>query len=412
MIGDTFGGYEIIAKISAGGMGAVYLAKNQYIARNAAIKVLHPELSQDPDAVTRLFREARAASLIRHHGIVEVFDCAMHPSGSPYVVMEHLEGESVAERIKRLGPFSVQSAIVMAKQIANALAAVHRAGLAHRDLKPGNIFLVQRPGEAETLATKILDFGIVKAVSAETGMPRITKTGIVLGTPDYMSPEQCRGDRNINQRTDIYSLGCLIYALTAGRPPFVRESPGDLLLAHIAEVPPPLSRFVKAPPPSLEQLVAQMVRKSPSDRPQTMEEIELAIEGCLLELRAPQTPLAVERTTAPRRFQARRSARFIAALAVAAAVAVVAGVFGVGLVRRERRSAASVSVRPAPATPAKTAAPVLPSPPSPSPPPSPLRAPVRTAASLAPESKVHRSRSPARRRKSKRDPDGLMGLGD
>ncbi len=264
-------------------MGEVYLAEHVHISRKAAIKVLLPELSSRPDIVARFFTEARATGLLRHPNIVEILDCDVHASGRAYIVMEFLEGETLGHCLTRIGSFAgdVPSAAAIAGELAAALAASHGKGIVHRDLKPDNIFLASTPAGESPLRTKILDFGIAKLLGEGASGSRQTRTGSVLGTPVYMSPEQCRGAGRVDHRSDIYSLGCIIFEMLAGQPPFVREGHGELIIAHNSEPPPELASLVPSVPPALASLVARMLVKDPAQRTQTMNEVVAWIESIL-----------------------------------------------------------------------------------------------------------------------------------
>jgi serine/threonine-protein kinase len=287
-VGSRVGGYTVLHLLGQGGMGQVYLAQHHRIARRAAIKVLLPELSANESVVERFFTEARATSLIRHPGIVEVLDCDVR-EGQAYIVMEHLEGESVADYLERTGGLGGDNAFALGVtgQVALAVGAAHAAGIVHRDLKPDNVFLSISNTDGR-IVPKVLDFGIAKL--AERGSATHTRTGAVLGTPAYMSPEQCRGgSKVVDGRSDVYSLGCILYEMLCGEPPFVRDGMGDLIVAHVSEAPQPPRARVPGLPPVLDQLVMQMLAKAPGDRPQTMETVAIQLTDCLAALgtRAP-----------------------------------------------------------------------------------------------------------------------------
>ena len=281
--GDKIGAYTILRRIGAGGMGEVYLAEHVHIGRKAAIKMLLPELSSNADVVARFFKEARATGQLKHPGIIEILDCDVHPSGSAYIVMEYLAGENLGQYLARVGSFAAQprTAAAIAGQIASALAAAHGKGIIHRDLKPDNIFLAPTPEAGTPVDVKILDFGIAKLVGEDTAPTRQTRTGTLLGTPIYMSPEQCRGAGQIDHRTDIYSLGCVLFEMIGGRPPFVRAGLGELIAAHIAEEPPELSSIVPSVPAVLGALVRRMLAKDPDQRPASMGDVVREIEDLL-----------------------------------------------------------------------------------------------------------------------------------
>ncbi len=287
-VGSRVGGYTVLHQLGQGGMGQVFLAQHHRIARRAAVKVLLPELSANESVVERFFTEARATSLIRHPGIVEILDCDVR-EGQAYIVMEHLEGESVADYLERTGGLvgDTPFALAVVAQVAQAVGAAHTAGIVHRDLKPDNVFLSISNTDGR-IVPKVLDFGIAKL--AERGAATHTRTGAVLGTPAYMSPEQCRGgSKVVDGRSDVYSLGCILYEMLCGSPPFVRDGMGDLIVAHVSEPPEPVRVRVPAIPPALDRLVMQMLAKAPADRPQTMEAVAGEISDCLVALgtRAP-----------------------------------------------------------------------------------------------------------------------------
>jgi len=270
MIGQTVGNYRITGRLGQGGMGTVYLAEHPGFGRRAAVKLLRPELTRQPQSVQRFFNEARAANAVGHPGIVDVLDMGTLPDGTPYIVMEHLAGESLAARLRRNGRLPPAEAVDVALQAAAALGAAHGKGIVHRDLKPDNLFLipdVQQPGHERL---KILDFGIAKLEhQAEPGAVH-TETGTLMGTPLYMSPEQCRGAREVDHRTDIYALGVILYQMLVGAPPFVSEGQGELIHLHISAPPPPPRARNPELTPELEAVVLQMLAKAPDDRQPNM----------------------------------------------------------------------------------------------------------------------------------------------
>jgi serine/threonine protein kinase len=275
MIGETLGSYVIEQAIGAGGMGQVFLGVHRRIGRRVAIKLLLPEYSASPALLGRFFTEARATSLINHPGIVQILDCDVHPSGRAYIVMEYLYGESLRGALGRVGRlvYDLPALISIVSQVAEAVGAAHDKGIVHRDLKPDNIFLLAHQ-EPERIPTKVLDFGVAKLLGGgDKEALSATRTGSLLGTPLYMSPEQCRSAGAVDYRSDIYSLGCIAFEALCGRPPFEGRGVTDLLIAHASHVPPaPSSLGIDVPDP-LEQLVMSMLAKEPDSRPSTMGEV-------------------------------------------------------------------------------------------------------------------------------------------
>jgi serine/threonine-protein kinase len=285
-LGSRVAGYTILHILGRGGMGQVYLAQHLRIARRAAIKVLLPELSTNEAVVERFFTEARATSVIRHPGIVEVFDCDM-ADGQGFIVMEYLEGESLAAYLGRArGPLGdLPFALAVTAQVASAVGAAHHRGIVHRDLKPDNVFLAVFPNDDGTPVprVKVLDFGIAK-LAPQGGGPQ-TRTGALLGTPAYMSPEQCRGgNRAVDERSDVYSLGCICYEMLCGQPPFVRDGMGDLIVAHVSESPQPVRAIAPGIPSPVEALVMRMLAKDPDQRPASMEAVTSEVTNCLASI--------------------------------------------------------------------------------------------------------------------------------
>jgi tRNA A-37 threonylcarbamoyl transferase component Bud32 len=294
--GTTIGQYRLVRTIGAGGMGVVYLAEHALIGRRAAIKVLLPELSMNRDIVSRFFNEAKAMASISDPGIVQMFDFGFHTDGCAYIVMELLEGESLGRRLKRMKRFGALEALRIVRQVAGSLQAAHERGVVHRDLKPDNVFIV-RDGESQGgERAKVLDFGIAK-LGDDTQRDK-TIPGTVLGTPAYMSPEQCRGIGVVDSRSDIYSLGCLLFFLVTGKPPFDHRGAGELISAHLKDPPSAPSTLTSDLPAGLDELVLHCLEKSPDDRFQTMTELQSACDKILAQLssggQAPGTgPVAV-----------------------------------------------------------------------------------------------------------------------
>ena len=277
MLGERFGSFKAVAKIGEGATGEVFLAEHQRLARRAAIKVLTPERTRDAVTLRRLFVEARATSLIRHPGIVQVYDCDVHHNGRAYIVMEYLPGENLAERLQRVRALSWQTACRIGRHVADAIGAAHDQGIIHRDLKPANVFLlsdVEWPGPGQV---KVLDFGLAKLLSGNLNDSSGTAEGSIIGSPAFMSPEQCSGAR-ADHRSDVYSLGCLLFETATGRWPFTGNSVRELLAAHRFKAPPSLFSLAPQAPAWLTALVARMLRKDPGARPQSMAEVTTALD--------------------------------------------------------------------------------------------------------------------------------------
>jgi eukaryotic-like serine/threonine-protein kinase len=268
VIGCVVGKYRLLDQLGEGGMGTVYRAEHVVLGSPAAVKILLPQFTQDPVVVDRFFQEARAASAIRHAGIVEVFDFGRLPSGQAYIAMELLRGEELSGFLARRGPLDPPLAVQIAMQMLAALNATHLVGVIHRDLKPDNVFLVPDRGAPGAIRVKILDFGIAKLtgrpLAGQPGRPR-TKN-LILGTPAYMAPEQCRGGAEVDARADLYAVGCLLFELLTGRPPFVASGDGEVMAMHIYEPPPRLSNLAPHLPVELDALLAKLLTKDPADR--------------------------------------------------------------------------------------------------------------------------------------------------
>ena len=279
MVGTQIGTYRIIEQIGAGGMGSVYRAQHVMLGREAAVKVLHPEYNARPEVVTRFFNEARAATQVADPGIVQIFDFGHHTDGRAYIVMELLVGEGLDRRLARIGAFSIVDALRVMRQVASSLGVAHARGIVHRDIKPDNIFLCRDPEVAGGERAKILDFGIAKLTQDTTGP--VTNTKALIGTPMYMSPEQCRGAGQVDQRSDIYSLGCVLSKLLTGAAPFEAAGTGELIVMHIQMQPHPPSTRAGGIPPELDALVLRCLDKNPDHRFANGTELAAAIESLL-----------------------------------------------------------------------------------------------------------------------------------
>jgi len=341
MIGETIGSYKILRELGGGGMGTVYLGQHTVIGRLAAIKRLLPSFSANEEMVGRMFNEARLTSLIRHPGLVDVYDFGRLPDGSAYIVMEYLEGETLANLVERQGRLAPDLARALARQIAAAVGAAHAKGIVHRDLKPDNVFIVVDEELDIGARARVLDFGIAKLGAGLAGGGHHTRTGSIMGTPNYMSPEQCRGAGTVDARTDIYSLGCILFEMLTGRRLFEFEGVGEIIVAHLHHVPPPPSQLEPSVPMWLDAVVAKLLAKDPAARYQTMDEVSLALGGRpksrpqqapSAEWSTPKTPTTLGQTVGQRANASivQRSPRTIAALARCPTVCPsVVGVFGV-----------------------------------------------------------------------------------
>ena len=253
---QRLGHFRILAQIGGGGMGDVYRGYDESLDRQVAVKVLPPQLARDADFVRRFHAEATAAASVAHPNVVPIYFSG-EDAGFHFFVMQYVDGESLAERLSRQGRLSTDEALKFVSQCLAGLQAAHARGLIHRDVKPGNILI-----ERETGRAMLVDFGLVRRLGENAGM---TATGVVMGTVDYIAPEQARG-RKVDARADIYSLGVLFYQLLAGRLPFVADSPTAMIFQHAYEAPFPLEQAAPGVPPPVIQIVARMMAKDPLDR--------------------------------------------------------------------------------------------------------------------------------------------------
>ncbi len=267
-VGRTVDGrYRIDRAIGEGGMGVVYQATHAVLGKKIALKVLRQEMARDEDVVQRFIQEAQAASTIGHPNIIEISDFGRLQEGAVYFVMEYLEGEALTDLIARGGSLPMTDAIAIIQQIASALGAAHQRGIVHSDLKPDNVFLVKR-GESSTYV-KVLDFGIAKVGGAAS---KLTRTGVVFGTPHYMSPEQAAG-QSVDQRTDIYALGVIMYEVFTGKVPFDADTFMGILTKHMFESPIPPSATAGKQLGAVEDVILKALSKKPEARYQTMDEL-------------------------------------------------------------------------------------------------------------------------------------------
>ncbi len=266
LIGKTLGNYRILGCLGKGGMGAVYLGEHPEIQSRVAIKVLHSALISNPKIVARFMDEARAVNRIGHAGIVQIHDCDRADGVGVYLVMELLAGRELDEVRQESFSFTAKEVAQVIGQAASALDASHKAGIIHRDLKPANIFLVPDPDMPAGVRVKILDFGIAKLMADQNSTSGATQTGTTMGTPLYMSPEQCLDTKNVDGRTDIYSLGVIAYELMCNQLPFRADSLGQLVLQHQAAEPPPLEVDDARLTAELASVIYKALAKEPEDR--------------------------------------------------------------------------------------------------------------------------------------------------
>ncbi len=274
LIGQTIGNYLVTQKLGEGGMGAVYLAEHPSIGKKVALKVLHSEFSTNQEVTARFFHEAKAVNDIGHPNIVDIVDFGILQAGGGreqlvYFIMEYLAGMTLSQLIRSEAPLPPERALGVALQVADALSASHKCGIIHRDLKPDNIILLQRGRERDFV--KLLDFGIAKLTGGSAAGSHRTRTGIVMGTPAYMSPEQCEGRDSVDLRTDVYALGIVIYEMLTGRVPFQGDGYGEILVQHLTQRPVPPSQF-RMLPAHVEVVVLKALEKRPDLRYPTMEE--------------------------------------------------------------------------------------------------------------------------------------------
>jgi serine/threonine-protein kinase len=260
--GQSFGNFQVVRLLGEGGFGEVYEAENPFLQRRAAIKVLHTGMVQDPELVRRFLNEARAASAIRHPNIIDVFDAGVTPAGEPYILMEFLEGDSLQKILLDRGRIPLRTVQEIIRQAGSALSAAHAAGIVHRDLKPENLFLIPDEGMPLGFRVKVLDFGIAKVKHRDDQNSTLkTQAGLLMGSPAYMSPEQCRDSSDVDLRSDIYSLAIMVYEMLAGVPPFASKSATEMLVMQITAEPPPLQQQVPNLPDYVEQTVMRALAK-------------------------------------------------------------------------------------------------------------------------------------------------------
>ncbi|MFT6396351.1 MAG: serine/threonine-protein kinase [Bradymonadia bacterium] len=268
--------YTVVKRIASGGMGEVYLARHAELNQHVAVKFLHRRFADDEEFATRFFNEARSACRVNHPYAVAIYDFGRMEDGTLYIVMEFIEGISLKEMIKRDGRLDPKRALRIGRQACEVLSTAHEQSVVHRDVKPDNLMVIEAPNGRVSI--KMLDFGIAKILDEESSAAALTQTGVTFGTPEYMSPEQASG-REVDKRSDIYSLGLVIYSMLVGHPPFRGKNKLALLQRHIRETPPRLDHACPAPlPTSLVKLVESTLEKDPDNRPQSMEALLARLE--------------------------------------------------------------------------------------------------------------------------------------
>jgi serine/threonine-protein kinase len=272
------GQYRLTRKLGAGGMGEVYLAEHQLLKRQCAVKLIRPQHASDPDYLRRFEREVRATARLSHPNTVEIYDYGHTEDGIFYYVMEYVPGVTLDELVKRHGPLPAAFAVHLLRQLCSALRTAHGGGLIHRDIKPGNVMLC--PHGTPHDRVKLLDFGLARPVDTGETAGKLTRDGIVVGTPQYMSPEQAEGTQAIDARSDLYSTAALGYFLLAGRPPFQDESPMRVLIAHIQTPPPPLRTLRPDVPDDVAAVVHRCLAKQPSERFADAACLDRALAAC------------------------------------------------------------------------------------------------------------------------------------
>ncbi|HEY1087018.1 MAG TPA: FHA domain-containing serine/threonine-protein kinase, partial [Archangium sp.] len=277
------GRYRVLARLAQGGMGEVFKVEHVELGKTLALKVMLPDLSDNPEFVNRFKLEAVAASRIGHPNIIDITDFGKTALGRFYFVMEFLDGKTLADILEQEGPLGPARVAELCGQVARALGAAHEQNIVHRDLKPENVIVLQRPGEPERV--KVLDFGVARVQVGDKSVGK-TMAGIVVGTPQYMSPEQAQGF-HVDARSDVYALGLILQELLTNVPAFHGETPAQVMVKQVAEAPAPLPPSV---PEAWRDLIGRMLQKNPAHRPQSMKEVVSALEALEHDSAPPRPP--------------------------------------------------------------------------------------------------------------------------
>lgn len=271
------GQYVLRRELGSGGMGEVYLAEHQFLRRSCAVKLIRPEQAGNEETLARFEREVRAAARLTHANTVQIYDYGRAEDGTFYYAMEYLPGLALQELVDAHGPLPPARAVRVLTQLCGALREVHAIGFVHRDIKPGNVMLCERGGGHDV--AKLLDYGLVRAVQASDEDTKITQMGMIVGTPAFMSPEQCAGDVEVTASSDIYSLGAVGYFLLTGNAPFGGRSAMQMLAAHLYEKPQRLNERRTDVPSALADVIERCLEKAPEQRFLDMETLERALVG-------------------------------------------------------------------------------------------------------------------------------------